>query len=184
MTNKSPRALRSARRLTGKGNNGRQSQLKLSITQEQEVLVVSVLEARGIVEDCQRSCDSYVKIGMFPDSDPSDRQKSRMVPECRNPIFLQTFYFVVSEGDLHKRLLFTMWNSDSTSRISALLGCMSFGVRSLMDPGKEFQGWYFLLGEELGRKKHLKVPTQHNNPTALSLHQSEGLEVGRLEARD
>ncbi|KAJ4925937.1 hypothetical protein JOQ06_008122 [Pogonophryne albipinna] len=159
-------------------------QLKLSIIHEQEVLVVSVLEARGIVEDCQRSCDSYVKIGMFPDSDPSDRQKSQMVPECRNPIFLQTFYFVVSEGDLHKRLLFTMWNSDSTSRMSALLGCMSFGVRSLMDPDKEFQGWYFLLGEELGRKKHLKVPTQHNNPTALSLLQSEGLEVGRLEARD
>lgn len=25
-------------------------------------------------------------------------------------------FSVVSEGDLHKRLLFTMWNSDSTTR--------------------------------------------------------------------
>ncbi|KAE8285016.1 Regulator of G-protein signaling 3 [Larimichthys crocea] len=137
-------------------------QLKLSIIQEHEVLVVSVLEAKGMAEECQEPCDSYVKVGMFPDSDPKDRQKTRMVPHCRNPIFLQTFSFVVSEGDLHKRLLFTMWNSDSTTRMSVLLGCMSFGVCSLMDPDKEVQGWYYLLGEELGRKKHLKVPTQHN----------------------
>ncbi|XP_060927886.1 regulator of G-protein signaling 3a isoform X2 [Limanda limanda] len=93
---------------------------------------------------------------MSPDSDPTDRQKTQMVPHCRNPIFLQTFYFVVSEKDLHKRLLFTMWNSDSTTRMSALLGCLSFGVRSLMDRDEEVQGWYYLLGEELGRKKHLK----------------------------
>ncbi|XP_031716227.1 regulator of G-protein signaling 3-like [Anarrhichthys ocellatus] len=70
---------------------------------------------------------------MYPDSDPSDRQKTQMVPRCRNPVFLQTFYF---KADLHKRLLFTMWNSDSTTRMSELLGCMSFGVRSLMDPDK------------------------------------------------
>ncbi|XP_047426232.1 regulator of G-protein signaling 3a isoform X2 [Mugil cephalus] len=69
---------------------------------------------------------------------------------------------VVGERDLHKRLLFTMWNSNPTTRMSALLGCMSFGVRSLMDPDKEVQGWYYLLGEEQGRKRHLKVPTQHN----------------------
>ncbi|CAB1413183.1 unnamed protein product [Pleuronectes platessa] len=137
-------------------------QLKLSIVQEQEVLVVSVLEARGMLESCQGACDSYVKVGMSPDSDPTDRQKTQMVPHCRNPIFLQTFYFVVSERDLNKRLLFTMWNSDSTTRMSALLGCLSFGVRSLMDRDEEVQGWYYLLGEELGRKKHLKVPTQHS----------------------
>ncbi|TKS84406.1 Regulator of G-protein signaling 3 [Collichthys lucidus] len=66
-------------------------QLKLSIIQEHEVLVVSVLEAKGMAEECQEPCDSYVKIGMFPDGDPKDRQKTRMVPHCRNPVFLQTF---------------------------------------------------------------------------------------------
>uniref|UniRef100_A0AAQ5YYR6 C2 domain-containing protein n=1 Tax=Amphiprion ocellaris TaxID=80972 RepID=A0AAQ5YYR6_AMPOC len=111
-------------------------QLKLSIIQEHEVLAVSVLEARGFLTECQEPCDSYVKVGMFPDSDPPERQKSPMVPHCRNPIFLHTFYFVVSEGDLHKRMLFTVWNSNSTTRMSVLLGCMSFSVRSLMDPEK------------------------------------------------
>ncbi|XP_068191840.1 regulator of G-protein signaling 3a isoform X1 [Antennarius striatus] len=146
-------------------------QLKLSILQKQEVLVVSVLEAR--VMECQGSCDSYVKVGMFPDSNRRDRQKTQMVPQCRNPIFLQSFSFAVGEGDLHKRLLFTMWNSDSIKRVSALLGCMSFGVCSLMELDKEIRGWYYLLGEELGRKKHLKVSTQHNydcTEAALSNH--------------
>ncbi|KAK2819212.1 hypothetical protein Q5P01_024773 [Channa striata] len=135
-------------------------QLKLSIIQEHQTLVVSVLEARVMLEESQGPCDSYVKVGMFPDSDPSKRQKTQMVPDCRNPVFLQTFYFAVSEGDLHKRLLFTMWKSDSTTRLSSLLGCMSFGMRSLMAPDREVQGWYYLLGEEKGRKNHLKVPTQ------------------------
>ncbi|XP_034048643.1 regulator of G-protein signaling 3a isoform X3 [Thalassophryne amazonica] len=100
---------------------------------------------------------------MFPDNDPTGRRKTQIVPQCKNPIFLQTFYFVVSDKDLHKRLLFTMWSLDSAkSRMSVLLGCMSFGVHSLMDSNKEVRGWYYLLGEELGRKKHLKVPTEYN----------------------
>ncbi|XP_056875888.1 regulator of G-protein signaling 3a isoform X3 [Takifugu flavidus] len=64
----------------------------------------------------------------------------------------------VNQGDLPKRMIFTMWNSASAARCSMLLGCMSFGVRSLLD--KEVEGWYYLLSEELGRKKHLKVPTR------------------------
>ncbi|XP_056259016.1 regulator of G-protein signaling 3a isoform X2 [Seriola aureovittata] len=138
------------------------------------LLSTHVLEARGMLEECQGPCDSYVKVGMFPDSDPTDRRKTQMVPHCRNPIFLQTFYFVVSEDDLHKRLLFTMWNSDSTTRMSALLGCMSFGVCSLMDTDQEVHGWYYLLGEELGRKKHLKVPTQHNYHTTEAVLSNHG----------
>uniref|UniRef100_A0A8D2ZT65 Regulator of G-protein signaling 3 n=1 Tax=Scophthalmus maximus TaxID=52904 RepID=A0A8D2ZT65_SCOMX len=137
------------------------------------LLSTHVLEARNMLEECQGPCDSYVKVGMSPDSDPTDRQKTQMVPHCRNPIFLQTFHFVVSEVDLHKRLLVTMWNSDITTRMSALLGCMSFGVRSLMDADKEVQGWFYLLGEELGRNKHLKVP-QHNHHTTEAVLSNHG----------
>ncbi|XP_035996105.1 regulator of G-protein signaling 3a isoform X6 [Fundulus heteroclitus] len=149
-------------------------QLKLSVFKEHEILVVSVLEARDMLSECQGSCNSYVKIGMFPDSDPEKRQKTLMVPQCRNPIFLQTFYFTVGEEDLHKRLLFTVWNYDATSRRSSLLGCMSFGLRSLMDADKEVQGWYYLLGEELGRWKHLKVPTEHNHHTTEAVLSNHG----------
>ncbi|CAG12422.1 unnamed protein product, partial [Tetraodon nigroviridis] len=146
-------------------------QLKLSIIQQHGVLVVSVLEARGVLEKGQGSCNAYVKVGLFPGGDPRDRQKTRMVPDCHNPLFLQTFSFRVSEGDVHKRLLFTMWNSTSTSRCSLLLGCTSFSVCSLLD--KEVRGWYYLLGEELGRKKHLKVPTRSYRSTGESYYSHE-----------
>ncbi|XP_027881973.1 regulator of G-protein signaling 3a isoform X11 [Xiphophorus couchianus] len=149
-------------------------ELKLSVFKEREILVVSVLEARDMRSDCQESCNSYVKVGKFPDGDPKGRQKTPMVPQCRNPIFLQTFYFTVKEEDLHKRLLFTVWSTDSTSRVSVLLGCMSFGLRSLMDADKEIQGWYYLLGEELGRWKHLKVPAKLNHHTTEAVLSSHG----------
>ncbi|MEQ2314011.1 hypothetical protein AMECASPLE_007699 [Ameca splendens] len=153
-----------------------EGQLKLSVFKEHQTLIVSVLEAKDMLSECQGSCNSYVKIGMFPNSDPEGRQKTLMVPQCRNPIFLQTFYFTVSEEeDLHKRLLFTVWNSDSVSRMSVLLGCMSFGLRSLMDADKGVQGWYYLLGEELGRRKHLKVPAERNHHNTVVVDGCVGL---------
>ncbi|XP_051043903.1 regulator of G-protein signaling 3 isoform X22 [Phodopus roborovskii] len=41
---------------------------------------------------------------------------------------------------------------------------MSFGVRSLLTPDKEISGWYYLLGEDLGRTKHLKVARRRLRP--------------------
>ncbi|KAK2888236.1 hypothetical protein Q8A73_019684 [Channa argus] len=68
--------------------------------------------------------------------------------------------------------------------MSVLLGCMSFGMRSLMAPDKEIQGWYYLLGEEIGRKNHLKVPMQQiYHKTGLSLYLSLGRKVGQLGER-
>ncbi|PWA26960.1 hypothetical protein CCH79_00000956 [Gambusia affinis] len=53
-------------------------ELKLSVFKEREILVVSVLEARNMLSDCQESCNTYVKVGKFPDSDPKGRQKTPM----------------------------------------------------------------------------------------------------------
>ncbi|KAM7093787.1 regulator of G-protein signaling 3 isoform 3-T3 [Molossus nigricans] len=41
---------------------------------------------------------------------------------------------------------------------------MSFGVRSLLTPDKEISGWYYLLGEDLGQTKHLKVARRRLRP--------------------
>lgn len=41
--------------------------------------------------------------------------------------------------------------------VNEFLGCMSFGIRHLTNPKKEVNGWYYLLTEEIGRKKHLQV---------------------------
>ncbi|XP_059895067.1 regulator of G-protein signaling 3-like [Gadus macrocephalus] len=137
-------------------------QLKLSVIPEDGLLNVCVLEARDVAGASDLPCDSYVKVGLVPDSGPGNRLKTNMVHSCKNPIFLQTFSFVVSDNELQKRLLVTMWDSDLHTRTSQLLGCMSFGVRSIMAQDKEVKGWYFLLSEGLGRSKHLEVPPHHH----------------------
>ncbi|GFO45578.1 regulator of G-protein signaling 3 [Plakobranchus ocellatus] len=46
-----------------------------------------------------------------------------------------------------------------SSSASEFLGCMSFGVQHLLK--KDLNGWYYLLTEEVGRKKHLQA---HSRP--------------------
>uniref|UniRef100_A0A8C3S760 Regulator of G-protein signaling 3 n=1 Tax=Chelydra serpentina TaxID=8475 RepID=A0A8C3S760_CHESE len=102
----------------------------------------------------------YIKMSVVPDTDRKCRQKTKTVPDSKNPIFHEHFLFPVQEEDEQKRLLVTVWNQERNSRQSQLIGCMSFGVKSLLTLDKEVSGWYYLLGEDLGRTKHLKVATR------------------------
>ncbi|RUS74181.1 hypothetical protein EGW08_018049, partial [Elysia chlorotica] len=55
-----------------------------------------------------------------------------------------------------------------SSSASEFLGCMSFGVQHLMR--KDLNGWYYLLTEEVGRKKHLQARPRPQVTTATSHH--------------
>ena len=44
------------------------------------------------------------------------------------------------------------------------LGCTSFGLRHLKRAEKEVNGWYHLLTEDVGCKKHLQVATRQRRP--------------------
>ncbi|KAL2297941.1 hypothetical protein Nmel_016898, partial [Mimus melanotis] len=115
------------------------------------------MEAKGLMGTEHHVCNSYVKMSIVPDADWKCRQKTKTVPDSKNPVFHEHFVFPVQEEDEQKRLLVTVWNRERNSRHSELIGCMSFGVRSLLSLDKEISGWYYLLGEDLGRTKHLKV---------------------------
>ncbi|XP_051787898.1 regulator of G-protein signaling 3a isoform X2 [Erpetoichthys calabaricus] len=131
------------------------------------------MEAKGLMGKEYRTCDSYVKISLAPNLDCTSRQKTKTIADCKNPVFHERFVFPVGDKDNHKRLLITVWNRNRTSKKNELLGCMSFGLRSLIASEKEIGGWYYLLGEELGRTKHLKVATRrlrHKQETALPGH--------------
>ncbi|XP_028852576.1 regulator of G-protein signaling 3 isoform X2 [Denticeps clupeoides] len=132
-------------------------QLKLSVTPRNGLLYVHISEARGLPGGDFRPCDSYVKIAIVPDVDHSKRWKTKTIFDCKNPAFNETFLLDIGVEDNHKRLLLTVWNRSRTSRRSDFLGCMSFGIHSLIMAVKEISGWYYLLGEELGRGKHLRV---------------------------
>ncbi|XP_041050425.1 regulator of G-protein signaling 3-like [Carcharodon carcharias] len=90
------------------------------------------MEAKGLMGREYRTCDSYAKLSVVPDSDRGCRQKTKTVPDCKNPVFHEHFMFPLQETDEQKRLLVTVWNRDRNSRCTELLGCMSFGVKSLL----------------------------------------------------
>ncbi|XP_058014940.1 regulator of G-protein signaling 3 isoform X5 [Ahaetulla prasina] len=136
-----------------------QGQLKLSIHLQGRRLKLYVVEAKDLMGKQYRMCDSFVKVSIVPDTSRKCRQKSKTILGSKNPVFHEQFIFYLQEEDEQKRLLVTVWNRPQDSRQSRLLGCMSFGVKTLLGPDKKICGWYYLLGEDLGRTKHLKVGT-------------------------
>ncbi|XP_026514264.1 regulator of G-protein signaling 3 [Terrapene carolina triunguis] len=159
-------------------------QLKLSIDMQGRLLVLHIMEAKGLMGKEYRTCNSYVKMSVVPDTDRKGRQKTKTVPDSKNPIFHEHFLFPVQEEDEQKRLLVTVWNQERNSRQSQLIGCMSFGVKSLLTPDKEVSGWYYLLGEDLGRTKHLKVATRRLKQSREPPLASQRAELGNQEAEN
>ncbi|KAB0351496.1 hypothetical protein FD754_016353 [Muntiacus muntjak] len=136
----------------------------------------AVIEGKGLMSKEPGVCDSYVKISLIPEDNRLRRQKTQTVPDCRDPVFHEHFFFPVQEEDEQKRLLVAVWNRAGDSRQSGLIGCMSFGVKSLLTPDKEVNGWYYLLGEDLGRTKHLKVARRRLRPLREPLLSMPGAE--------
>ncbi|XP_075375584.1 regulator of G-protein signaling 3 isoform X1 [Mycteria americana] len=155
-------------RVKGKG------QLKLSIEVRGRILVLHIMEAKGLIGKEYQMCNSYVKMSIVPDADWKCRQKTKTVPDSKNPVFHEHFLFPVQEEDEQKRLLVTVWNRERNSRQSELIGCMSFGVKSLLTLDKEISGWYYLLGEDLGRTKHLKVAARRLKQSREPMPGSQG----------
>ncbi|KAK2490793.1 hypothetical protein MC885_019043 [Smutsia gigantea] len=137
-------------------------QLKLSIDSQDPVLLLH--KCKGLMSKEPGMCDPYVKISLIPENNRLRRQKTQTIPDCRDPVFHEHFFFPILEEDKQKRLLFAVWNRAGDSRKSGLIGCMSFGVKSLLTPDKEISGWYHLLGETLGQTKHLKVARRRLQP--------------------
>ncbi|XP_056448393.1 regulator of G-protein signaling 3-like [Gadus chalcogrammus] len=150
-----PRKTRRKIRLSGVRGRG---QLQLSIQLEGDGLDIHIYQARGLLGRNCGSCDTYVKLSLIPDVDHSTRRKTPTVVNSKYPEYNQHFALNVDTENLLKRLQVTVWRRRlSTSRRSEFLGCMSFGIRSLLRSSKSISGWYYLLGAELGRTKHLKV---------------------------
>ncbi|XP_031735058.1 regulator of G-protein signaling 3-like isoform X1 [Anarrhichthys ocellatus] len=114
-----------------------------------------------------RSCDSYVKMEVI--SDLCVMMKTPTVLNNKNPEYNSKFKLRISDDLYLKRLLISVF-----SRCSQLIGCLSFGISSLVSSSKLVTGWFYLLGEEFGQSKHLRVTSQRNrtmrNPEDVPAH--------------
>ncbi|KAM9447018.1 regulator of G-protein signaling 3 isoform 2-T2 [Clarias gariepinus] len=174
-------APRKRRKIHPSGFRGK-GQMKLIVTPDNGLLHIQILEAKGLLGRESRSCDSYITITIVPDVDHR-KQKTRTVINCKNPVFNETFVIDVGEDKQPKRLLVTAWNRSRTSRRNEFLGCMSFGIHSLITSAKEIRGWYYLLGEELGKSKHLRVATRRvkQSDEAALTNQAAGPDIASPE---
>ncbi|KAK1876189.1 Regulator of G-protein signaling 3 [Dissostichus eleginoides] len=87
----------------------------------------------------QRSCDSFVE----HQDENSDHPQQE--PRIQDHTHSQVVGFSVKQA-------------------RQLIGCMSFGIGSLVSSSQLITGWFYLLGEEFGRSKHLRVTSQRSRP--------------------
>ncbi|XP_026178178.1 regulator of G-protein signaling 3-like [Mastacembelus armatus] len=139
-------------------------QLWLSITPEAGQLIIHIHEAQGLMRKSLTSCDSYVKLVVISNLDHSIRRKTQTVLNNKNPKYDQSFKLCISDDLLLGRLLVSVFRRPAGSRCSQLIGCMSFGIGSLISSSKITTGWFYLLGEEFGLRKHLRVTSQRSKP--------------------
>ncbi|CAH1786293.1 unnamed protein product [Owenia fusiformis] len=140
-------------------------QLKLSVYMNCGLLTIHIVQARGLTNKTKSQCDSYIKMSLYPDDAKRTHCKTEMVYETNNPVYDEKFSFELLDGDKKKRLLISIWHRDIKKERSEFLGCMSFGLKHLLATSRTITGWYYLLTEDIGRKKHLRatettVPTQ------------------------
>ncbi|XP_038558976.1 regulator of G-protein signaling 3-like isoform X3 [Micropterus salmoides] len=134
-------------------------QLRLSVIPEAGQLVIQIHEARGLMGKSQRSCDSYVELAVTSDLDRGIRMTTPTVLNNKNPEYKHSFTLCILDDLILNRLLVSV-----VSRCGQLIGCMSFGIGSLVSSSKRVTGWFYLLGEEFGRSKHLRVTSQQSKP--------------------
>ena len=67
----------------------------------------------------------------------------------------------ISDTDRRRRVLVSLWHMSQLEGSSncEFLGCMSFGVRHLLTKKRDISGWYHLLTQSAGTRKHLQVNT-------------------------
>ncbi|XP_055896512.1 uncharacterized protein LOC106061993 isoform X2 [Biomphalaria glabrata] len=144
--------------------------LKLSAYWNVGLLTVHVIQARCLSSAWASHCDSYVKMSLVPDESRRTRCKTQVQLTSNNPVYDEKFSMEILEEDRRKRLLISVWHKDPSNGASEFLGCMSFGVQSLLE--KDLDGWYYLLTEEVGRKKHLQAHTKPKPVLTARNHQN------------
>lgn len=149
-----------------------EGQIRLSAYMNFGLLTVHVIQARHLTSKFSPLCNAIVKMSLVRDETRKSRCRTEVVNGSNNPLFDEKFSFELLEEDNNKRLLISVWNKESGN--SEFLGCTSFGIRHLINPRKDTDGWYYLLTEEVGRKKHLKLSSK-NQPKLQVRNQRENV---------
>ncbi|XP_033102132.1 uncharacterized protein LOC117105169 [Anneissia japonica] len=162
-SNKMRRVPSFRRRQLGAMSSHARGQLKILISQEKSDISINIIQARKLMSSGRSVCNPYVKVLLKNDGIKGKRsnyvwKKTKPMQNNRNPKFKEHFNFALRETSRNGRIILSVYN-----RIGAkneFLGCMSFGIQSLLASHKEISGWYYLLDHDLGVRKHQPVAIQ------------------------
>ncbi|ELU07412.1 hypothetical protein CAPTEDRAFT_223274 [Capitella teleta] len=132
-------------------------QLKIALQKQNGVLELKVFEVRHLAVSQQRSKGQLLVRASIGDSVIG---QSELISMRSSTPIQAAFYSPLKPEDEKKRLSISLSVQHQTPRSSAeFIGCMSFGMRHLMvkleHQRQAFGGWYYILSQRLGDRKHL-----------------------------
>ncbi|XP_065292851.1 uncharacterized protein [Dermacentor albipictus] len=145
---KTPRKFKSAEMFCGK------AKLKLAAYVNSGHVTVHVIRAAKLLTSRGGSANAYIKVSLQPDHLKRAHWRTAVVKSSRNPEFDHKFSFELMAEDAGKRLLVTVWHRDIENKRSELLGSMSFGMEKVLNSDQHVKGWYRLLRQDLGMRRH------------------------------
>ncbi|XP_029850053.2 uncharacterized protein LOC115331923 isoform X1 [Ixodes scapularis] len=151
---KLPRPVKMPRKFKPAEFFGGKAKLKLSAYTNSGHLTIHIIRALKLRTSHGASVNAYVKVALQPDYARRAHWRTPVVKSCRNPEFDHKFSFELMAEDADKRLFITVWHRDTDNKRSELLGSMSFAMSKISDCTQYAKGWYRLLRQDLGMRKH------------------------------
>ena len=129
-------------------------QIKVKIHTVNSELVVDICQAKDLPSV---KCDSFVQVSLIDEQSEVLPCNTSVVYQSHNPVYDEKFTYHLLQEDYRKRILISVWNFEEASKEGELVGCMSFGIENIAARGNTVDGWYYLLEENIGERKHMKV---------------------------
>uniref|UniRef100_T1J7Z1 Extended synaptotagmin-2 n=1 Tax=Strigamia maritima TaxID=126957 RepID=T1J7Z1_STRMM len=123
-------------------------QLTLRYSQQRTRLVIVIHKAMDLPQLEGDPPDPYVKLYLQPDKNRDSKRKTQVLKNTCNPVYDETFDYVINQNDLHNFQLLVTVNNRSSSVFSktSVIG-QTYVDLSLLDLSKATTAWYSLVPE-------------------------------------
>ena len=132
-------------------------QIKVKIHTLNNELVVDICQAKDLPSV---NWDSFVQVSLIDEQTEVLSCNTSVVYQSQNPVYGEKFTYHLLQEDYRKRILISVWNFEEASKEGEFVGCMSFGIENIAVRNSTVNGWYYLLEENIGERKHMQVKEQ------------------------
>ena len=116
----------------------------------------------------------FVQLSVIPQDNGKVNTLVTSMKHQHDPEFNEVFEVTPRMTSGRPRLLIEVMSIGQDHR-RHLVGCTSFGIRSILKQQNSISGWYYLLNDELGYRKHFRVK---NQGTTRDVHSIESSTTG------